>query len=306
MRTHLTIAVLSALSVLSLHGQDTSASPLYIIPVTADGSVRMNGDDFVDKILMTETDDRYSASNVHLDNGMYFFGQSTDGNKSVYYSITGWVEKTPVMNLPNPLGITTINPGNQIMLAPGDYDIEFFSRDAYGSGYHLFTVTDHNTPSKPSYPSHLFLVEPDGKYTTLTNDKGVFYTTMVIPPEFCLSYEPRYNIPFFCYKPISDEASVLNLDVKSIIDYDSDNESIFTNSITDPVNILVDLRGTPHTIEISHAPIDAIESISDHNSSPIVIYGIDGSINETNDIDRLSPGLYIIKQGQQVKKLFVR
>lgn len=297
MKTHTLLSILMLFSTYSISAQDFQP---YIIPVEADGTLAMDGDQYAHRIAMTPSGDGYKAENVSLTDGFYFLGQNSTDTKGSLYSLTPWAVTPIPMNLPNPLQIAT-SSNDPIKLPAGKYDIAFYHRTMAGIGYNLFTVTDVSARGKRTYPPYLYLISADGTYTRLDDHNGVYYTTMQLPSTFRISYEPRYNMAPFIYGPTSGSDTELSLDTPVSIGYGDGTSAIFTSPYSHEVNLLIDIRDS-NTFKISEQAIDGVESVIVDNNDSATIYDMSGRPVGTSNFDGLTPGIYIVRQGSQVTK----
>lgn len=290
-------------------------SEMFIVPVDADGNVAFDGSDFSEKIQMTaNSDGSFSVSGCQISNGFYFLGQSDSAG--TLYAISSWAVNPPVEIGPNPLSITTSSAKNYIKVTSSDYDIMFTPRTVSGAGMNTFTITPSSEAAR--YPDTIYLTSgtTSDKNIAVSGTDGVYtYTFDGNLSAFKISYEPSNTYATFIYGPVDASQVALHTGKKIAIERAANTGLSFsyTSDLSDAstdnpkTTLTVSLREGDQYVMVGNGEVTSIDSVEvDSSDAPFEIYTISGTKVGALQLSQLSPGLYIVKQGSDVKKIIIR
>ncbi len=315
-----------------------AANPPYVLTANSDGTFTMSGDDYLDKIPMTETGTgMYEAKDVDIEYGFVFLGESSSSS-SVYslYSMPEWAVTPAIVSWYNPLSITMDSNG-LIDGAPGKYDVVFLDRKQSGMGYHVFKLIPSENVGAVEYPKSMFLVSSQTANVEVPGSAGVYESDVTLPSSFRVSYEPRYDMSMFIFGPASASANMLSNDVPLSLAY-TENSTVNLGYSQDATsgNVLapgmmchvkIDITGTEPSIRVTIPGTSAISGIESDNDGVNVsvnggvvnvsgaegvrkgLYNVSGVPVYEGVADEFGPyarGLYMLRVGDTVRKVMVR
>ncbi|MDE6464311.1 MAG: hypothetical protein K2L16_06740 [Muribaculaceae bacterium] len=303
-KNYLAVAMLALPA--SVFAQDSGERALYVLPVNADGTISSVDGDYPDKIAMTQASDgSMTATGVEISKGFLFYGIGDSG--STLYKLASWAQQDVVENLPNPLAITASE--DYISLPAGIYDISFFTRNITGYTYQLFTVQSRDRAHR--YPDKIYLIWGTGAGNSqeLTGTDGVYTGVLGTQASFSVSYEPRTGSGVFVYGPEDASATVLEESIPAALEYGVNTSALFSYDAIDRASTevtvsLVDgdsyIRIGPDSGDVTSVPVLGIE-----RPEEVEYYSLTGArvaVGPAGTTPRLNPGIYIVHQGNSVRK----
>lgn len=319
-------------------GNVNAANPPYVLTANSDGTFTMSGDDYVDKIAMTEVSPgMYEVKDVDIEYGFAFLGESSSSS-SVYslYSLPEWAVAPAIISWYNPLSIS-MGANSLIDVTPGKYDVVFLDRNQSGMGYHMFKLIPMDHVGAAEYPRSMFLVSNQTANVEVPGNAGVYESDVTLPSSFRVSYEPRYDMAMFIFGPASASANLLSNNVPLSLAY-TENSTVNLGYSQDATsgNVLapgmmchvkIDITGTEPSISVTIPGTSAISGIESDNGGVSVLvnggvvsvsgaegmrkglYNVSGVPVYEGIADEFGPyarGLYMLRVGDTVRKVMVR
>lgn len=220
--------------VLSASSGAFAANRLYIVPADADGNIVRDGSGYIGQKEMIQDpgdENKYTVGNVKSDSGIFaIYAMNEDNGLSTFYAPVTWAVTPLPVNYPSPLAIA--RDGETVRLpATGTYDFEFYDRDIQHITYHMLVPKPVSVDIDVKYPSQLFLVTSDNSNVTLEGDPvtGIYQGNAIVPEDFKISYEPRFDLDVFIFGPASGTADkvIWHDNEKIPIAYAKGTEAVF-------------------------------------------------------------------------------
>lgn len=337
MKRNVFVSAMMALAAVCVANAD-AANPPYVLTANSDGTFTMSGDDYVDKIPMTEVSPgMYEVKDVDIEYGFVFLGESSSSS-SVYslYSLPEWAATPAMISWYNPLSIT-MGDNSLIDVTPGKYDVVFLDRDQSGMGYHLFKLISKDNVGAAEYPKSMYMVSSQTSSVEVPGNAGVYESDVTLPSSFRVSYEPRYDMSMFIFGPASASANLLSNDVPLSLAYTQNttvnlgyNQDATSGSVLAPgmmCHVKIDITGTEPSIRVTIPGTSAISGIESDNDGVNVsvsegvvsvagaegvrkgLYNVSGVQVYEGVADEFGPyarGLYLLRVGDTVRKVMVR
>ncbi len=313
---------------------DEAMAPRIVIKAD-DGSFPAPAEiDDSNSIRMTATPDGYLAENVTISNGGFLFYAPLPSDslpqeewQKVYYNLPFWAERPVLIRYLNPLYrvFSTVAPSdNYIDIEDGTYSIHYFTRKQQESVadqfYELFSIVDADDPTPDDQPRELFLVNMYNEAIPVPESStGIYQAQVTLPDDyFKVCYQSAgYYIPAFAFGPASPEESVLEGGRPCALTYGMNTYQAFTYSTAaaspdtrlkagEDAYVTITLDGERSSLlinPVNEGPVTAIAGVDASASASRPLYFTPAGLA----VDSPSvPGLYILRQGSDVRKILVR